>query len=120
MMGRDSLTRYLKERRFVPSVPPEKTMGVQPEPAWIGLVLPVPSVPPYLNGTAKSMPIKSFGEAMNGPTVEPPDPNVWRVLSTAYHAHHVNCPVCIAAGRGDQYGLRCGAGVALWTSYQNS
>ena len=38
-------------------------------------------------------------------------------LASAYHAHHVNCPVCIAAGRGSQYGQRCGAGMALWRLY---
>ena len=52
---------------------------------------------------------------------EPPtDPNAWRELATAYHAHHFKCPTCIAAGRGAQYGLRCGTGAALWTSYQNT
>lgn len=143
-MGRDSLTQYLKERGVVPSVPSEKTMRAQRKPAPVLDVPPVPSVPLHLNGTGKSMPIEPFGEAVNdpaspmpetlenlhkpamplavnGPAAEPPiDPNVWRVLSTAYHAHHVKCPICIAAGRGDQYGLRCGAGAALWTSYQNT
>ena len=52
---------------------------------------------------------------------EPPlDPNAWRVLAAAYHAHHFKCPACIAAGRGAGYGLRCGVGAALWTSYQNT
>ena len=50
----------------------------------------------------------------------PIDPNAWRVLATAYHAHHFKCPFCIAAGRGAQYGLRYGVGVALWKSYQDS
>ena len=48
------------------------------------------------------------------------DQNAWRVLVTAYHAHHFECPVCIAAGRGAQYGLRCGVGAALWKTYQDS
>ena len=48
-----------------------------------------------------------------------PDPNAWRELAQAYHAHHFNCSTCIAAGRGARYGLRCGVGAALWTSYQN-
>ncbi len=26
----------------------------------------------------------------------------------------------LAAGRGTQYGLRCGAGSALWTAYSNA
>lgn len=32
----------------------------------------------------------------------------------AYHAHHFNCPTCIAAGRGSRYGQRCSAGMTLW------
>lgn len=35
----------------------------------------------------------------------------------AYHAHHFNCPICIAAGRGNQYGERCAQGLALWIDY---
>ena len=55
------------------------------------------------------------------PAPEPPaDPNAWRELSKAYNAHHVDCHACIAAGRGTQYGLRCGAGAALWINYQNT
>ena len=57
----------------------------------------------------------------NDPAPEPPtNPNAWRELATAYHHHHFACPVCIAAGRGAGYGLRCGVGAALWTSYQNT
>ncbi len=37
-----------------------------------------------------------------------PEPTDWRALAAAYHAHHFNCATCIAAGRGRQYGLRCG------------
>ena len=55
------------------------------------------------------------------PAPEPPaDPNAWRELSEAYNAHHVDCHACIAAGHGAQYGLRCGAGTALWINYQNT
>ena len=50
----------------------------------------------------------------------PPDPNAWRELSAAYNPHHFDCHACIAAGRGTQYGLRCGAGAALWNAYQDS
>lgn len=39
----------------------------------------------------------------------------WITLAKAYQAHHIACPVCIAAGKG--YGLRCGTGAALWTEY---
>ena len=49
---------------------------------------------------------------------EPPaDPNAWKELAAAYHAHHFNCPTCIAAGRGSRYGQRCGTGMALWRAY---
>ena len=54
--------------------------------------------------------------AANDP--EPPsDPHAWKELAAAYHAHHFNCPTCIAAGLGSQYGQRCGAGMALWRAY---
>jgi len=45
------------------------------------------------------------------------DPMDWKALAAAYHAHHFNCPTCIAAGRGSRYGQRCGAGMALWRAY---
>ncbi len=46
---------------------------------------------------------------------DPPDnPLDWQELSAAYQAHHFNCPVCIAAGKGSRYGHRCGVGMALW------
>jgi hypothetical protein len=35
----------------------------------------------------------------------------------AYHAHHFNCHICIAAGRGNRYGRRCAVGFALWDTY---
>ena len=46
-----------------------------------------------------------------------PESTDWRALAAAYHAHHFNCPTCIAAGRGSRYGLRCGTGAALWRAY---
>ena len=59
--------------------------------------------------------------AANDPLPEPPlDPNAWRELATAYHLHHFKCGTCIAAGRGAQFGLRCGTGTALWNAYQNT
>ena len=39
----------------------------------------------------------------------------WRELDRAYQLHHFGCATCIASGRG--YGLRCGAGAALWAAY---
>jgi hypothetical protein len=50
---------------------------------------------------------------------DPPDnPQDWKELAAAYHAHHFKCPCCIAAGRGASYGMRCGTGMALWINYQ--
>lgn len=48
---------------------------------------------------------------------EPAIPTDSHALDAAYLAHHFNCPTCIAAGRGSRYGLRCGAGMALWRAY---
>ena len=51
---------------------------------------------------------------------EPDPPNNqmdWKVLAAAYHAHHFNCRICIAAGRGECFGQRCSAGIALWLAY---
>ena len=59
--------------------------------------------------------------AANNPDFEPSqNPSDWRELAAAYHGHHFGCLVCIAAGRGTAYGMRCGTGTALWTDYQQS
>lgn len=47
-----------------------------------------------------------------------PTASTWRELASAYHLHHFKCPTCISAGQGR--GLRCGAGAALWTGYQDA
>ena len=49
----------------------------------------------------------------------PENPLDWKELAAAYHAHHFNCPTCIAAGRSSRYGQRCGAGMALWQLYRD-
>ena len=49
--------------------------------------------------------------------VPPEDAMDWKELAAAYHTHHFNCPICIAAGRSSRYGQRCGAGTALWRAY---
>ena len=46
-----------------------------------------------------------------------PVPADWHALDRAYQVHHFKCHICIAAGRGSRYGLRCGAGAALWRAY---
>ena len=48
------------------------------------------------------------------------EPGAWRALAVPYHQHHLKCPTCQAAGRGTQYGLRCGVGKTLWAAYQNT
>lgn len=62
--------------------------------------------------------------AANDTTSPLPDPPEnawnWKELAAAYQAHHFNCPACIAAGRGTQYGQRCETGIALWSVYQDS
>lgn len=59
--------------------------------------------------------------AANDEEIHTPDsssePANWKALAAAYHAHHFKCAICIAAGRGSQYGQRCGVGMALWRAY---
>jgi hypothetical protein len=46
------------------------------------------------------------------------DSATWHELAEAYHLHHFACTKCCGAGQGR--GLRCGAGTALWATYQTS
>ena len=59
--------------------------------------------------------------AANDAASHAPDPPVnpqdWKKLAAAYHAHHFKCRTCIAAGRCSRYGQRCGAGMVLWRAY---
>lgn len=87
------------------------------------LVTPASRLTPEHRGMireAKAELLKYFSVfAANDPRPEPhTDPNAGRELAEAYHAHHFNCVHCIAAGRSDRYGLRCGVGAALWSDYQ--
>lgn len=65
-------------------------------------------------------------ESANDPVIQAPDPPApgslidWHELDAAYMAHHFDCKTCIAAGRGSRYGLRCGAGAALWALYASA
>ena len=59
-------------------------------------------------------------KAVNDAPDPPINPSDWKELAAAYHAHHFNCPTCIAAGLGSRYGQRCGAGTALWHSYSGT
>ncbi len=62
--------------------------------------------------------IRWFTESAANEIEPPADPSTWRELDKAYQLHHFKCQTCIAAGLG--YGLRCGAGSALWTAYSNA
>lgn len=68
--------------------------------------------------------LTAANDATSQATCHAPEPSInpadWRELAAAYHAHHFACITCQAAGRGAQYGLRCGAGMALWITYQNT
>ena len=76
---------------------------------------------PHFGDTRTNTRIGLLDDAANDPASEPPvDANAWRELAEAYNAHHFGCHACIAAGRGTGYGLRCGAGAALWNNYQNT
>ena len=81
---------------------------------------PAANDPAQTVGLVDSLPVTSQTPVSTEPAEPPTDPNAWRELATAYHLHHFKCPACIAAGRGAVYGLRCGTGAALWTSYQNT
>ena len=101
-----------------------QTAGVTIVPTDDGglLVTPASRLTPELRGMIrekKAELLKYFSVfAANDPEPGPPaDPNAWKELVAAYHAHHFNCPTCIATGRGNRYGQRCGAGMALWRLY---
>lgn len=145
-MGVKSLMARLQCRAADTPDTPEKIMGYQRKaPIHAGCTLDTPDTPRFAD-TPAIVQIVQLGEAVNdpaqavGPVTKPPvnklvtsqtpvstepaepplDPNAWRELATAYHLHHFKCSTCIAAGRGAGYGLRCGTGAALWTSYQNT
>ena len=97
-----------------PATPP-KPVGLQPEPAWIGACTPATPATPRLNEVQAVAPIAPPGAAPEHPAAV-----AWQALDKAYQAHHFKCPICIAAGRGIRYGLRCGVGAALWTAYSEA
>ena len=133
----------------VTPVTPANSTGLQPQPAWIGRVPPVTPVTPHSDEVgcnvqsegAGATPVQltphqrgiTFCSKLKGPVPEPgqrpantaPAPEhpaavAWHALDMAYQAHHFKCPICIAAGRGVRYGLRCGVGAALWADYEHA
>ena len=110
---------------------PSKHMGYQLKPAWIGACTPDTPDTPHLYEVGTNAPIARPGAAANdhdvGDVATPASPAApalealdWRALDAAYLAHHAHCHVCQAAGRSTRYGLRCGAGAALWTAYDSA
>ncbi|MDH4417712.1 MAG: hypothetical protein QE485_10840 [Acidovorax sp.] len=47
----------------------------------------------------------------------PPD---WSSSDKVYQLHHINCPICIAAGMAPGKRERCPAGQQLWATYQQA
>ena len=125
----------------------EKIMGYQRKaPIHAGCTLDTPDTSCFADAYVSSQ-FVPFGEAVTDPAVpelkimpseqppdlaQPPAPahdkpakprkqtfmdhtDTWLHLDRAYQAHHFKCPSCKAAGLG--YGLRCGAGAALWRTY---
>ena len=125
-MGLKSLMARLQS--WVPSAAdtpdtPEINAGYQRKAPIHAGCTPDTSDTPRFGDTCINTQIGLLGDAANDPAPEPElpaDPNAWRELSDAYNAHHFDCHTCIAAGRGTRYGLRCGAGAALWINYQNT
>jgi hypothetical protein len=124
-MALKNLMARLKCRATDTPDTPEKITGYQRKaPIHAGCTLDTPDTSCF-SDTREIVQIKPFFEALAAndpsPLPEPPaDPNAWRELAQAYHAHHFKCSTCIAAGRGAVYGLRCGTGAALWINYQNT
>ena len=76
---------------------------------------------PFTQPTLATLATIALAKAPDTKVDDPPDNLIdWHALDAAYMAHHFNCKTCIAAGRGSRYGLRCGAGAALWLGYADS
>jgi hypothetical protein len=114
-LGADTPDTLTEKRRY------------QAQPAWaLGCTLDTPDIPEKINTEANAANEPLTGELL---TTEPIEPKrlfrarvPWltdteQAAARAYHAHHLNCPTCISAGRGNRYGQRCGAGMALWQAY---
>lgn len=118
-MALKHLVARLKNRGVDTPDTPEKNMGYQKKVSiYAGCTPDTPDTPRFVD-TPKETRIELTGEAANDLSLEPPThTGDWQSLADAYHAHHFGCPACIAAGKG--YGLRCGAGAALWAAYDQA
>ena len=90
-----------------------RTMVMQAQrcPGYAAAALPA-TAPPFVAEPEPPPPATAQPQA-SSPDRWPAAP--WRESDRAYLAHHAECTACQCAGRG--YGLRCGAGAALWAAY---
>ncbi len=90
-----------------------RTMAMQAQrcPGYAAAALPA-TAPPFTAAPEPPPPATAQPQA-SSPDRSPAVP--WRESDRAYLAHHAECHACQCAGRG--YGLRCGAGAALWAAY---
>ena len=91
-----------------------KVKASGPREAVARLLVPLREYRAALADALQAEPLETLA---NAPTDAAPETADWHALDAAYLAHHFNCPICIAAGRGSRYGLRCGVGMALWWEY---
>ena len=105
-----TIVEQLQARSGVTPVTPETLGGVTAKPNTGAACTLVTPVTPQNRYTGKAI-MQPPMPAANDPTLAD-----WKTLDRAYLAHHVQCPQCIAAGRG--YGQRCGTGATLWRSYE--
>jgi hypothetical protein len=109
----------LQSAGLVLTLTPDRGLGVTPkarltEPLRVLIKAHREDLVRWLGRSASNDPTARVD--MGIPTSPPaPASTDWQALDKAYQAHHVNCPTCIAAGKG--YGLRCGTGAALWAAY---
>jgi hypothetical protein len=109
----------LQSAGLVLTLTPDRGLGVTPkarltEPLRVLIKAHREDLVRWLGRSASNDPTARVD--MGIPTSPPaPASTDWQALDKAYQAHHVNCPTCIAAGKG--YGLRCGVGAALWAAY---
>ncbi len=107
----------LRKPQFAPAAnDPAQAVGLVSK---VGVSALVSAEPAVSSGKVSKL-VSSQTPVFTEPPEPPIDPNAWRELAAAYHHHHFKCPACIAAGRGAGYGLRCGTGAALWTSYSDT
>jgi hypothetical protein len=129
-MGLKDVMKYLQQRD--PDTPDtsQKITGYQREASFYAGCTPDTPDTSRFGDAQESVQLGPVDEASNDP--EPPTAKpspttrqsyqewvqTWQPLADAYHAHHFACPTCISAAKG--YSLRCGAGAAVWTAYDQA